>query len=443
MVPVIAIVGRPNVGKSTLFNCLTKSRNALVADIPGLTRDRIYGEGQLGDRSYIVVDTAGLGFEEKKVDTLVSKQTLQAIHDASHVIFMLDARAGLTASDQEIAQILREAAKPVTVAVNKVDGLEVNVALSDFYSLGLGEPLPLSAAHKSGVSSLIEYILEKIPQSEESLEQTVDENSPIKIAVIGRPNVGKSTLINRMLGEERVVVFNEPGTTRDSIYIPYDRFGKPYVLIDTAGVRRKGQVRETAEKFSVIKTLQAIETCNVAVLVVDGSEGITEQDLHLLGFILEAGKALVIAINKWDGLPIDQREYIKKEISRRFVFVDYAQVKFISALHGTGVGELYPPIERAYASAMQQFSTSELTRLLEKAVTQHQPPLVHGRRIKLRFAHSGGHNPPVIVIHGKQTDALPNAYRRYLESFYRKALKLEGTPIHLQFRSSANPYVED
>lgn len=440
MLPVIVILGRPNVGKSTLFNCLTKSRNALVADLPGLTRDRLYGEGRVGDRSYLVVDTGGIGVKENEIDALMMQQTQQAIQEADEILFVVDARSGLTPADQIIAQSLRKTGKPVFLVVNKIDGLDSNVVTSEFYHLGLGTPFPISAAHQQNVPEMIAAVLEKLPAADQTNEIT-DTRDSIKIALVGRPNVGKSTLTNRMLGEERVVVFDQPGTTRDSIYIPFERHGKNYILIDTAGVRRRSQVKETVEKFSVIKTLQAIESCQVTVLVVDAQEGITEQDLHLIGFILDTGKAIVIAVNKWDGLSSDQRQRVRDELDRRLSFIDFAEIKFISALHGTGVGELYPLIERAYKSANCELSTSELTRLLEKAVATHQPPLVQGRRIKLRYAHPGGHNPPCIVIHGKQTKSLPGSYLRYLESFYRKALRLVGTPIRIELRDSENPYV--
>lgn len=441
MLPVIAIVGRPNVGKSTLFNCLTKSRDALVADWPGLTRDRLYGEGRLGDRSYIVVDTGGVGEQEVAIDNLMAGQTERAIQEADHILFLVDARSGLTAGDLSIAQSLRESGKPVSLVVNKVDGLNSAIVTSEFYALGLGEPYPIASAHGHGVTSMIEAVLEKFSSPE--IETEVSKVPGIRIAIAGRPNVGKSTLINRMLGEERVVVYDQPGTTRDSIEIPFERFGKHYVLIDTAGVRKRRHITEVVEKFSVIKTLQAIESCNVAILVIDAREGITEQDLHLLGFVLDAGKAIIIAVNKWDGLSQDQRDTVHRELSRRLVFIDFAEIKFISALHGTGVGELYPLIEDAYASATQPLITSELTRILEQAVATHQPPLVQGRRIKLRYAHAGGHNPPFIIIHGKQTRSLPDSYRRYLESFYRKALHLVGTPVRIEFRDSVNPYLKD
>jgi len=439
--PVIAIVGRPNVGKSTLFNCLTKSRAALVADYPGLTRDRHYGQGQVGNRPYIVVDTGGMGEEATMVDTLMVKQAQQAVLEADHILFLVDGRSGLTASDQKIAQSLRELSKPITVVINKGEGLNPNIASSDFYSLGLGEPEVIAAAHGQNIDTLMETVLVTIPKAE-SDEIIPEQENGIKIAIVGRPNVGKSTLVNRMLGEERVVVFDQPGTTRDSIAIPYERHGKHYTLIDTAGVRRKRSVDLLVEKFSIIKTLQAIESAHVVVMVVNAQEGITEQDLHLLGFVLEAGKALIIAVNKWDGLTHDQRETVRVGLDRRLVFVDFAEIKFISALHGTGVGELYPLIEKAYASATQELSTSELTRLLEKAVATHQPPLVQGRRVKLRYAHAGGHNPPTIIIHGKQTTKLPNSYRRFLESFYRKALRMSGTPIRIQFKDAFNPYIQ-
>lgn len=441
MLPVIAIVGRPNVGKSTLFNCLTKSRDALVADWPGLTRDRLYGEGRLGNRSYIVVDTGGVGEQEVAIDNLMAGQTERAIQEADHILFLVDARSGLTAGDLSIAQSLRESGKPVSLVVNKVDGLNSAIVTSEFYALGLGEPYPIASAHGHGVTSMIEAVLEKFSSPE--IETEVSKVPGIRIAIAGRPNVGKSTLINRMLGEERVVVYDQPGTTRDSIEIPFERFGKHYVLIDTAGVRKRRHITEVVEKFSVIKTLQAIESCNVAILVIDAREGITEQDLHLLGFVLDAGKAIIIAVNKWDGLSQDQRDTVHRELSRRLVFIDFAEIKFISALHGTGVGELYPLIEDAYASATQPLITSELTRILEQAVATHQPPLVQGRRIKLRYAHAGGHNPPFIIIHGKQTRSLPDSYRRYLESFYRKALHLVGTPVRIEFRDSVNPYLKD
>jgi len=442
--PTIAIVGRPNVGKSTLFNCLTRTRDALVADLPGLTRDRLYGQGQVGFHPYLVVDTGGLGAEENSIDELMAQQAQQAIHDADQVLFVVDARSGPTAADQRIAQMLRELNKPITLVVNKAEGLNPSIASSEFFALGLGEPQIISAAHQQGIHSLMECVLpppaEKItPEATEAEEP--EKFSGIKIAIVGRPNVGKSTLVNRILGEERVVVFDQPGTTRDSISIPFERRGKNYILIDTAGVRRRGRVEEGIEKFSVIKTLQAIESSNVVIMVINAQEGISDQDLHLLGFILDAGKALVIAVNKWDGLSPDQREEVKRGLDRRLSFVNFAKIKFISALHGTGVGELFPLIEKAYKSATLEVSTSELTRLLEQAIATHQPPLVQGRRVRLRYAHPGGHNPPVIVIHGKQTKALPNSYRRYLESFYRKALRMTGTPIRIAFKDSENPYV--
>ncbi len=437
---VIALIGRPNVGKSTLFNRLTKTRDALVADFPGLTRDRLFGKGRVGDKPYIVVDTSGVsGSEEEGVEEIMAGQTQQAIAEADAIIFLVDGRAGLTPVDQEVAQYLRQSHKKVFLAVNKAEGLNCDIVLSDFYSLGLAELHAIAAAHGSGITELMDAVLNNVVEPSE--EEIPAEQLGIKIALVGRPNVGKSTLTNRLLGEERVVVYDQPGTTRDSIYIPYTRHNKAYILIDTAGVRRRHSVRETIEKFSVIKTLQAIESANVVVLVVDAREGVAEQDLHLLGFILQAGKGLVIAINKWDGLTEDQKNAVKKDISRRLVFADFVKIKFISALHGTGVGELYPLIERAYESANQKMSTSKLTRILEQAIASHQPPLVNGRRIKLRYAHAGGHNPPIIVIHGKQTKSLPSSYRRYLEGFYRKALNLVGTPIKIELRDSENPYV--
>lgn len=440
MLPVIAIVGRPNVGKSTLFNCLTRSRAALVADSPGVTRDRLYGQGYSGDRAYIVIDTGGLsGKEEEGIPSLMAQQTRQAVLEADHVLFLVDARAGLNSVDQTIAQFLRQSGKPITLVLNKMDDLDVDIASVEFYSLGLGQPQPISATHKRGVETLMEKVLQTLPAP---TEEDVAEERGIRIAIVGRPNVGKSTLINRMLGEERVVVYDQPGTTRDSIAIPFERRGTPYVLIDTAGVRRRRAVEEALEKFSVIKTLQAIEAANVVIMVIDARMGISEQDLHLLGFILDAGKCLVIAINKWDGLDADRRAEVQRELERRLVFVDFAEVKFISALHGTGVGELFPLVDAAYASAMRKLATPELTRILEDAIATHQPPLVHGRRIKLRYAHSGGHNPPIIVIHGKQTRSLPDAYRRFLESYYRKTLRLVGTPIRIVFKDAENPYLK-
>lgn len=437
--PIIAIVGRPNVGKSTLFNVLTRSRDALVADWPGLTRDRKYGQGKVGSRPYLIVDTGGLGAEEHAIDELMVQQAELAIQEADHILFLVDARAGLTAADEVIAAKLRQLNKSITLAVNKSENLNDIQAASEFYRLGLSEPIAISASHKQGVDDLIEILLKCLPLADST---TLTEHEGIKIALVGRPNVGKSTLVNRMLGEERVVVYDEPGTTRDSISIPYERYGKQYVLIDTAGVRRKRSVQETIEKFSVIKTLQAIEAAHVVILVINAQEGITEQDLHLLGYIIEAGKALVIAVNKWDGLTTDQRDAVRTGLDRRLVFAKFAKIKFISALHGTGVGELYPLIEEAYVAATKELATSELTRLLEKAVAAHQPPLVQGRRVKLRYAHPGGSNPPLIVIHGKQTAKLPNSYKRYLESFYRKALNLIGTPIRIEFKDAENPYIE-
>ncbi len=437
MKPVIALVGRPNVGKSTLFNCLTRSRDALVADLPGMTRDRKYGEGRLGDRPYLVVDTGGLSGEDAGIDGLMADQVWLAVEEADVILFLVDARDGLLAGDDEIARRLRASGKSVYLVVNKIDGTHADVVMADFYALGLGEPAGITASHGRGVRSLMDLVLAGLPEPGEEGDV---EGRGVRIAVLGRPNVGKSTLINRILGEQRVLAYDMPGTTRDSIYVPFERRGQAYTFIDTAGVRRRRRVSDKLEKFSIIKALQAIEEAHVVVLVIDAHDGVSEQDAHLLGFILDAGRALVIAVNKWDGLDKSARERVRYELERRLQFVDFASLHFISALHGTGVGDLFAPILRAYESASRQFATPDLTRILEQAVEEHQPPLVRGRRIKLRYAHQGGRNPPVIVIHGNQTKDVPAAYKRYLANVYRKALRLEGTPVRIDFRTGANPY---
>lgn len=436
MVPVIALIGRPNVGKSTLFNVLTRSRDAIVADQPGLTRDRQYGVGKIGSKTYIVVDTGGLSGEQESLDDLMAKQTLLALEEADVVLFMVDARNGMTGGDEVIADLVRRSGKPVIVVVNKIDGVNVDQAGNEFYSLGFSELSLIAASQRKGINLLAEQMLEGF---DDDIEQDEQPDGP-SIAVIGRPNVGKSTLINRLVGEERVVAFDQPGTTRDSIPVPFERHGKHYTLIDTAGVRRKGKVHETIEKFSVIKTLDAIEKSNVVVLVVDAQEGITDQDLTLLGYVLDAGRSLVITINKWDGLESEQREYNKNELHRRLSFISFANLHFISALHGSGVGDVMKSVDQAYASAFKQFNTRELTDLLEEAVFRHNPPMHNGRRIKLRYAHQGGRNPPIIVIHGSKTDKLNDAYKRYLMSFFIQRLKLKGTPVRIEFKSGENPY---
>lgn len=438
MIPVIALVGRPNVGKSTLFNRLTRSRDALVANHAGLTRDRKYGEGNIDGRRFIVVDTGGISGEEEGIDSMMAGQSLLAIQEADIVFFIVDSRDGLTPADHIIAKHLRVNNKKTFLVANKIDGMDPDIALAPFYELGLGEIFATTATHGRGVKSMMEEVLAEIPETDESLVPQVA--SGIKIAIVGRPNVGKSTLVNRMLGEERVVVYDEPGTTRDSVYINYERFDKPYTLIDTAGVRRRKNIDLTVEKFSIVKTMQAISDANVVVLVMDASEGVVDQDLHLMGSTIDAGRALVVALNKWDGLEEGHKQYVKKELERRLRFVDFADIHYISALHGTGVGNLYKSIEQAYQSATDKFSTNFLTRILEDAVREHQPPMIAGRRIKLRYAHPGGHNPPIIVIHGNQTADVPAHYVRYLEKTYRRVLELHGTPIRIEFRSSENPF---
>jgi len=444
MVPVIALVGRPNVGKSTLFNRLTRSRDALVANVAGLTRDRKYGEGKIGSHPYIVVDTGGISGDEEGIDSAMAEQSLAAIEEADVVLFLVDARAGLTAADEMIALHLRKQGKAYHLVLNKVDRVDAEQAETDFASLGMGEAYHIAAVHGRGVSSMINDVLQGCTDGEPELpdDESLVKPRGIKIGIVGRPNVGKSTLVNRLLGEERVVVYDQAGTTRDSVYIPYERFGQDYTLIDTAGVRRRGKVSEAIEKFSVIKTLQAIEDANVVVLVLDAREGIVEQDLHLLGFVLDAGRAVVIALNKWDGMEQEQKNRVKEELKRRLGFINYARIHTISAKHGTGVGHLYDSIEEAYEAATSKLSTNRLTRILEDAVKEHQPPMVNNRRIKLRYCHAGAMNPPTIIIHGNQTDRVPAAYRRYLENTFRKVLKIMGTPIRIEFRSGDNPYAE-
>lgn len=437
--PVVALIGRPNVGKSTLFNQLTKSRQALVADLAGLTRDRQYGDAHYENKSFIVVDTGGIGEMDDgsgNIDDYMATQSYTAIHEADIVVFVVDARVGMIGADSEIARFLHSLGKPVFLVANKMDGVH-EASSAEFFALGFGEPFPMAASHGKGVNNLLEALTADMPEDEEVDE--LDEKA-LKLAIIGRPNVGKSTLVNRLLGEERVVVFDMPGTTRDSIYIPFEREGRNYVLIDTAGVRRRGRIDEKVEKFSVVKTLQAIKDANVVVVVIDAKEGIVDQDLHMLGYALDAGRAIVVAINKWDGLTQEQKDIVKIEIDRRFNFVPWVKIHLISALYGNGVGNLYPSIHKAYDASMFKVSTNQLTRILEDAVANHPPPMVSGRRIKLRYAHLGGHNPPVIVIHGNQTQALPKSYQRYLENVYRNVFKLEGTPLHVEFKQNANPY---
>jgi GTP-binding protein len=443
MLPVIALVGRPNVGKSTLFNQLTRSRDALVADLPGLTRDRQYGEGRLGGHPFIVIDTGGITGDELGIDAAMAGQSMQAVAEADVVLLMVDAREGLNAADEALAVQLRATGKPFHVVVNKIDGLNEEIALGDFYRLGAPSVVGIAAAHGRGVRAMIGDVLEPlVAESAETDQQPETPDSSKKVAIVGRPNVGKSTLVNRLLGEDRVVVFDQPGTTRDSVYIRFERGEELYTLIDTAGVRRRKNVREVVEKFSIVKTLKAISDAHVVVLVMDAHEGLVDQDLHLLGHCIDAGRGLVLAINKWDGLDADKRERMKVELQRRLVFADYADVHFISALHGTGVGHLYRSIDAAYASATRQLSTNALTRILEGAVYDHPPPMSNGRRIKLRYAHAGGQNPPLIVIHGNQTGKVPSSYQRYLEKVYRRELGLSGTPVRIEFRSGHNPYAD-
>lgn len=440
--PSIVLVGRPNVGKSSLFNCLTKTRHALVADIPGLTRDRLYGKGVVGNQPYIVIDTGGLtGSKEKDVALLMEQQTQYAIIEANHVLFLVNAREGLSAVDQQLAQLLRQLNKKITLVVNKSEGLDPALLQSEFSLLGFDTALLsiISAIHGQGIQELMEKVLGHFSIEITNIEQSFSEKDKdiltrIKIAIIGKPNVGKSTLLNRISGEDRAIVFDQPGTTRDTIANDVEYHGKLYTFIDTAGIRRKSKTIDEIEKFSIIKSLQAIEASHVVLLVIDAQNGISEQDLHLLGFVLESGKALIIAINKWDGLSNEQRAQVKKNLDRRLQFVSFAKLIFISALHGTGVGNLFPLIQQAYRSATQSLSTSRLTRLLEQAVSEHRPPLSRGLTVKLRYAHPGGSNPPIILIHGQHARFLPESYRRYLENFYRKALKIIGSPIRIEFR---------
>ena len=480
--PVVALVGRPNVGKSTLFNRLTRTRDALVADFPGLTRDRKYGHAHLAGYDFIVIDTGGIDGTEEGVEEKMAEQSLLAIEEADIVLFLVDARAGLTSADIGIANYLRQRQNKTTVVVaNKVDGIDADSHCAEFYQLGLGEIAQIAASQGRGIASLMEQVLTPLAEqmaetTEESAventdvssettefdewdedfdfsneedtalldeelaqEQTPDKQN-IKIAIVGRPNVGKSTLTNRILGEDRVVVYDMPGTTRDSIYIPMERDGQNYTLIDTAGVRKRGKVHLAVEKFSVIKTLQAIQDANVVLLVIDARENISDQDLSLLGFILNAGRSLVIVVNKWDGLDTDVKDRVKSELDRRLDFIDFARVHFISALHGSGVGNLFDSVKEAYECATQKMTTSMLTRILQIAVDEHQPPMISGRRVKLKYAHPGGYNPPIIVIHGNQVDKLPDSYKRYLSNHFRRSLKIIGSPIRLQFQEGNNPF---
>ena len=439
MKPTIVLVGRPNVGKSTLFNRLTRTRDAIVADIPGLTRDRHYGQGKLGSKPYLVVDTGG--FEPVAKNGIfheMAKQTLQAVDEADIVIFVVDGRNGMSAHDKVIADQLRRTNRPVYLAVNKAEGLNLSVSTAEFFELGLGEPYAISSAHGQGVRELMDLVLGSLPDHVE------DEEPPQhpKFAVVGRPNVGKSTLVNAILGEQRVIAFDQPGTTRDSIYIDFEREGHQYTIIDTAGIRRRGKVTEAIEKFSVVKTLQSVEDANVVVLVLDAHQEISDQDANIAGFVLESGRALVVAVNKWDALEQYKRDWIKRELERKLGFLSFAKLHFISALHSQGIGPLFKSIDGAYAAAMAKLSTPRLTRTVLAAVQKQQPPRNGLHRPKMRYAHQGGMNPPIVIVHGSALESIPDSYKRYLERYFMDAFKLQGTPLRIQFKASSNPFSE-
>jgi GTP-binding protein len=438
MKPVVVLVGRPNVGKSTLFNALTRSRAAIVADEPGVTRDRQYGDGRVGDRPYLVVDTGGLSSKAQGMAALMSAQTRQAIDEADAIVFVVDGRTGLSADDREIAAQLRKQGKPVTVAVNKCEGLEAAASVSEFHALGLGEPLPVSSAHGHGIERLMAQVLAPLPQVAEA---PVTTELPC-IAVAGRPNVGKSTLVNALAGEQRVVVADQPGTTRDSIRIPLHHAGREYLLIDTAGVRRRGKVEAGVEKISVIKTLQSVAEANVVILVLDASQEISDQDADIAGYVLEQGRALVLAVNKWDTRDVAQRDWIKRELERKLPFLAFAPPHYISALNGTGIDRLFQSVDKAFASAQVDLPTAQLNRVLERATQATPPPVARGRRIKLKFAHQSGHNPPCVTIAGNSVAHVPDSYRRYLANSFLKAFRLEGTPLRVEFEQGENPYVK-
>ena len=443
MKPVIALVGRPNVGKSTLFNRLTRSRDALVADLPGLTRDRHYGEGRAGNRPYLVVDTGG--FEPVAKDGIMhemARQTRQAVEEADVVVFLVDGRQGLAPQDAHIADYLRKTGRPLFLVVNKAEGMKYGVVAAEFYELGLGDPRAISSAHGDGVTDMINEALEVAYAGQpDETEEAVDAHG-VKIAIVGRPNVGKSTLVNALLGEERVIAFDMPGTTRDSIYIDFERGGKPYTLIDTAGLRRRGKVFEAVEKFSVVKTLQSISDANVVVLLLDARQDISEQDAHIAGFVVEQGRALVVGVNKWDGLDLHVRDTIKADMARKLKFLDFAKFHFISATEGSGISPLMRSVDQAYAAAMSKLATPRLTRALIEAVEFQQPRRKGPVRPKLRYAHQGGQNPPIVIIHGNALDAITDSYKRYLEGRFRETFGLIGTPLRIEFRSSHNPFTD-
>lgn len=439
MLPVVALVGRPNVGKSTLFNVLTRSRDALVADMPGVTRDRHYGVCRAGEHPFVVVDTGGLSGLDDGLDGLTARQVRLAVEEAQVLVFVVDARDGLLPQDRTILDELRRSGKPIVAVVNKTDGLDEQNALAEFAAFGIAATLPLSAAHNRGTEDLVACVLPLLPPDRDDAAEPAEDGS-IRVAIVGRPNAGKSTLINRLLGEDRLIVSDVAGTTRDPIRVPLERDGRCYTLIDTAGVRRKARVEEAVEKFSVIKTLQSIAAAQVVVVMIDARENLADQDLTLIGHAMDEGRALVIAVNKWDGMDAYQREQCQRALERRLVFVDWAKQVFISALHGSGLRELMRAVVRAHAAATKELGSSDLTRTLEKAYESYQPPLVRGHAPKLRFAHPGGSNPPTIVIHGSRTKHIAPAYRRYLENFFRKRYKLEGTPIRIDFRDGENPF---
>jgi GTP-binding protein len=436
MLPIVAIVGRPNVGKSTLFNRLTRTRDAIVADVPGVTRDRQYGYARVGAVPCVLIDTGGLVEQPSGLDAQMRVQTGKAVAEADRIIFLVDCREGLTSQDQFVARELRRAGKPVTLAVNKAEGLDPDLTAADFHALGFGAPQVIAASHGAGCLELINAVLQGL----EAGPAPSEDRDAIRVAVIGRPNVGKSTLVNRLIGEERVIAGEQPGTTRDSIMVPFERDGRRFVLVDTAGVRRRAKVEDPVERASVARTLQAIAEAHAVVMVLDAHDAIGEQDASVLGAALERGRVLLIAVNKWDGIAMEQREEIRRQLALKLDFVPFAPLHFISARHGTGVGELARDLVRGFDAAMRDMPTSALTRVMEKALEAHQPPLVKGRRIKLRYAHQGGRNPPRIIIHGNQTTSVPEAYRRYLANVFRDAFDLYATPVAVDFRSEANPY---